>query len=257
MTDVQGKAAGEEPVFEETDVVLSELSPTLAVFLFGGTNVGEGLRGVRTHLRLGEKEGAAHTLAITSCIAGDGKTSVAIGLAATYAHAGQKVLLIDADLRRRDVCSMLGIEAAPGLAEWLEARRDVLPIRRITPGGFHLLAPGLGQCRPALLGSPRLTQLLTAAESLFDLVILDCAPLLPVADTLQLRDRVGGFLLVVRARHSPREAVPRATALLGSSRVRGIVLNAYRSSLPSRRGYHYGYGSSYGYAPRYREDPQE
>jgi non-specific protein-tyrosine kinase len=217
--------------------------------------VGEGLRGVRARLRLGEAGEQVRTLAVTSCVAGDGKTSVAIGLAAACAHAGQRVLLIDADLRRRDVCPMLGIEAAPGLAEWLEAGRDVLSVRRISPGGFHLLASGIADCRPEMLGTPRMTQLLGAVERHYDLVVLDCAPLIPVADTLALRDRVAGFLLVVRARHSPREAVRHATELLGRGRCIGVVLNAYRSRLRARRGYHYGYGSSYGYGPQYRVGP--
>ena len=255
MSERQDEAALADLVFTETNVVLTHVPPALAVFMFGGSNVGEGLRGVRTHLRLGKEADQIHSLAVTSCIAGDGKTSVAIGLGATYAHAGQRVLLIDADLRRRDISPALGIEQAPGLAEWLESGRDVLPIRRVAPGGFHVLSSGLVPCRPELLGSPRLTHLLRTVERHFDVVLLDCAPLLPVADSLALRDRVGGFLLVVRARHSPLEAVVRTTALLGRGRIVGIVLNAYRSRLPARRGYHYGYGSSYGYAPHYRETP--
>jgi non-specific protein-tyrosine kinase len=242
-------------VFEETNVVLSSVPPTLSVFLFPGSNVGEGLRGVRARLRLGEAGEPVRTLGVTSCIAGDGKTSVAIGLAATCAHAGQRVLLIDADLRRRDVCPMLGIAGTPGLAEWLEAGQEVMPLRRVAPGGFYLLASGLAPCRPELLGSTRMTRLLKVVERHFDLVVLDCAPLIPVADTLALRERVGGFLLVVRVRHSPREAVLHAMELVGRHRFIGIVLNAYRSQLPPRRGYHYGYGSSYGYAPHYRESP--
>jgi non-specific protein-tyrosine kinase len=255
MSGSQGEAAVAEPVFEETDIVLSDLPPTLSVFLFGGSNVGEGLRGVRARLRLGKKGEQIRTLAVTSCIASDGKTTVAIGLAAAYAQAGQRVLLIDADLRRRDVCPMLGIESVPGLAEWLETGQSVLPLRRVAPGGFHVLAAGVAPCRPELLGSTRLTDLLRTVERHFELVIVDSAPLLPVADSLALRDRVGGFLLVVRARRSPREGVLRATALLGRRRIVGMILNAYRSSIPTRRGYHYGYGSSYGYAPRYRENP--
>jgi non-specific protein-tyrosine kinase len=218
--------------------------------------VGEGLRGVRARLRLGEAGERVRTLAVTSCVAGDGKTSVAIGLAATCAHAGQRVLLIDADLRRRDVCPMLGIEGAPGLAEWLETGCDVMPVRRVSPGGFYVLASGLDACRPEMLGTTRMTELLGAAERLYDLVVLDCAPLIPVADTLALRDRVAGFLLVVRARHSPREAVLHATELLGRRRCIGVVLNAYRSRLSARRGHHYGYGSSYGYGPQYPMAPQ-
>jgi hypothetical protein len=61
--------------------------------------------------------------------------------------------------------------------------------------------------------------------------------------------------MVVRTRHSPREAVSRAVALLGRSRILGMVMNAHHALLPMRRGYSYGYGSSYRYGSRYRRQP--
>jgi succinoglycan biosynthesis transport protein ExoP len=251
MSGHQGQAADLEPVFEESAVALSDVPSSTAAFLFGGGHVGEGLRAAGTRIRLGDKEKRIRSLAVVSSIEADGKTSVALGLAAACARAGQRVLLIDADLRQREICARLGIRPWPGLAEWLESRQDKLPVRQVGLAGFYLLAAGIAPCRPELLGSPRLSRLLSAAENHFDLVILDCAPLLPVADSLALRDLVNGFLMVVRARHTPREAVSRGAALLGPKKIVGVIMNAYRSRLPMRRGYHYGHGSSYRYGPSY------
>ena len=90
-------------------------------------------------------------------------------------------------------------------------------------------------------------RLLRAAERVFDIVIVDSAPLMPVADTLALRAHVGGFLVVARSRHTPREKVARAVSLLGEKRVFGVVLNGYVSHLPG--------SSRYKYAHKYGQHP--
>jgi Mrp family chromosome partitioning ATPase len=251
MSGRHDEAGGPEPTFEESTVTLADVPPATAAFLFGGSHIGEGLRAAGTRIRLGDREKRVRSLAVVSSIEADGKTSVAMGLAAACAHAGPRVLLIDADLRQREICARLGIAPCPGLAEWLEGRQDRLLVRRVGPAGFHLLSAGMTPCRPELLGSPRLSRLLSSAERQFDLIILDCAPLLPVADSLALRDQVSCFLMVVRARHTPREAVSRGVALLGPNRIVGVIMNAHRSRLPTRRGYHYAHGSSYRYGPSY------
>jgi Mrp family chromosome partitioning ATPase len=132
-------APGVEPVFAETDVALGDVPPTIAAFLSVESQVGEGLRAVGTRLRLGLKGRQFRTLALTSTVAGDGKTSVALGLAAAIANAGQRVLLIDADLRRRDIGATLGLPPVAGLAEWLENAQSVLPVRKVVGVGFHVL----------------------------------------------------------------------------------------------------------------------
>lgn len=251
VIDLQRQADDAEPVLEESNVVLSDISPVTSTFLFGGTYIGEGLRAVWTRLRITGEKRRIRSVAVVSSNEGDGKTSVALGLAAAAANAGHKTLLVDADLRRRQANVLLGLDPLSGLAEWLEHGQRVLPVRRLAPGGFHLLSAGTAPCRPELLSSPRMTRLLKTVEGLFDLIILDCAPVLPVADSLALRDQVSGFLLVVRARHSPREGVARVVSLLGKRRILGTLMNAYVSRLPMRKGYHYGYGSSYRYGPRY------
>lgn len=231
-----------EPVLAESDVALGSLNPTTASFLSGDSRVGEGLRGVGTHLRFGDQGRWLRSLAVVSSLQSEGKTSISVGLAAAFARAGRKVLVIDADLRRRDVCPVLGIKPERGLAEWLESGQDPLLVRRVVQAGFHVLAAGLAPCRPELLGSPRLASLLSAAERAFDPVILDCAPLLTVADSLALRGPVGGFVMVVKARQTPRDAVVRAAALLQRDRLLGVILNGEGGLVSRRRGYRYGYG---------------
>ena len=234
-----------EPVLAESDIASGDVSPTTASFLAGESDVGEGLRALGTQLRLKRKDERLRTLAVVSSIPGEGKTSVALGLAAAFARLGGKVLLIDADLRRRDLCPLLGIEPTPGLAEWLEEGLEFVPVRQVAPAGFYVLAAGLVPCRPELLGSPPMPRLLAAAERGFDPVILDCAPLLSVADSLELSDSVAAFLMVVRTRYTPRGAVRRAASLLKPEKLVGMVLNAESSGLSKRRGY--GYGHGYGY----------
>jgi capsular exopolysaccharide synthesis family protein len=249
----EGGAAAAEPVFAEGEIALGDVSPITAAFLSTVSDVGEGLRAVGTLLRLGFKGKQFRTLAVTSVVEGDGKTSVTVGLGAALANAGQRVLLIDADLRRRSVAPMLAVPPGVGLAEWLEGSPSALPTRRIADAGFHLLSAGVRAGRPELLGARRMTDLLNAAQRRFDIVILDCAPLLPVSDSLGLKEQVDGFLMVVRARHTPRKAVGRAIALLGRRRVAGLVMNAFRSRIPMHRGYGYG---SYHYGSHYKAYPK-
>ena len=190
-----------------------------------------------------------HTMAVTSCAEGDGKTSVALGLAATLPRraSGRWSSTPTSGDGTRPRCSESSRPA--GLAEWLEAQRRA-PFRslRIAPTG---LPPRLGGRRPRagpeLLGSSRMLRLLSALERRFDRIILDCAPVLPVADTLALSDRVGGFILVVRSQHTQRESLVRVASLLGVDRLLGLILNGYVE--PAARGtpaYGYGYGQGYG-----------
>ena len=240
------QASVDGPIFEDAELRLTEASPATCAFLSGTTSVAEGLRTVAMRLRLDSRAGATRTLAISSAVEGEGKTSVALGLAAAFAQAGDKVLLIDADLRRRSASVALGLRPSPGLAEWLEAVTPVLPVRKVLPVGFDFLSAGEADCRPQQLGSARMLRLLKAAERRFEVILIDSAPLLPVADTLALRAQVEGFLLVARSRRTTRDAVARTVSLLGRERVLGVVLNGYVSHLADASQYKYGYK----YAPR-------
>ena len=250
-TEAAGRAF---PGFEEKTRPLPALDPAAAAFLARGTAVVEGIRSLATRLRVIENERPLHAIGLVSTIAEEGKTLIALGLASALAReGGRRVLLIEADLRQRRIRNYLGINPEPGLAEWLERGDRRVPVLRLLPGEFGLLPAGVVPCAPELLGSPRMATLVEAARQQFDVVMLDCAPLAPVADSLAVQDLVDGFLFVVRARHCPRASVVRARNLLRADKIIGTVLNDEHLLLPTQDsyGYHYGRGA---YSPYGRYD---
>jgi TonB family protein len=247
ITTEAGRSASRAfPGFEERTRPLLAVEPAAAAFLARGSSVVESFRSLATRLRVLENERPLRTIAVVSAVAAEGKTLVSLGLASAFAGDGsRRVLLIEADLRQRRIRNYLGINPEPGLAEWLDRGERRVPVLRLFPGEFGLLAAGVAPCAPELLASPRMTMLVEAARQQFDVVLLDCAPLGPVADTLALQDLVDGFLFVVRSRHCPRQSVLRAGALLKPEKIVGTVLNDERLLLPTEDsyGYQYGYGS--------------
>jgi capsular exopolysaccharide synthesis family protein len=180
-------------------------------------------------------------LGMVSAVAGEGKSTLVLGLMTALAgDPDRRTLLIEADLRRPSLERYLGIPRTPGLAEWLDGSSDTLPVRRLDPMGFHLVSAGLVPLRrPELLGGPRMQGLIQQVRSQFDYVLVDCPPLTPVADAVIFQDLVDGFLFVVRARHAPREAIQRAVARLKPGRVAGLIFNDQKELL--RSYYTYGY----------------
>ena len=113
-------------------------------------------------------------------------------------------------------------------------------MRSVDPGGFFLLSAGAVPLeRPEDLGSPRMDDLLKAARSRFDLVVLDATPILPVADVMLIQDLVDGLLLVVRSRMTPRAAIHDALGRVRADKVIGVVLNDQREYRDSYMAYAY------------------
>jgi capsular exopolysaccharide synthesis family protein len=210
--------------------------------------VGEELRLLRSRLRLGGKPGTARCLAVTSALPDEGKSTLALGVAAAFAReVGRRVLLLEADVRKPTVSLTLGLPPADGLCEWLNGGLDKVPVRRIKPLGFSVLVAGQTPLeRPESLGSPLMDALLRAARSAFDDVIVDVPPLLPVADTVLMQDLIDGFLFIVRSRATPREILVAALERLGPEKIVGVVLNDHREYGHAYSSYVYGrYGMAH------------
>jgi len=179
---------------------------------------------------------SARCIGLVSATAGEGKTTLSIGLAFGLAlEPERRVLLIEADMRKSAIEGNLGLPSTSGLSEWLTSFDSSLPLRWVTPPGFALLSRGatpLG--RRELLGSKRMASLLHAARQEFDFVIVDCPPLSSLPDAALLQDLLDGFLFVVRAGHTPRERLVRAVGKLNTARILGTVLNGQREILPNR-----------------------
>jgi Mrp family chromosome partitioning ATPase len=169
-------------------------------------------------------------IGVVSALGGEGKTTVALGLAVALAQEpGRRVLFVECDLRHASAERYLGLPAVPGLSVWLRTRSGEVCLRRVVPAGFELLSAGLAtNVRLDLDSVDHVANLLRSAGQEFDWVVVDCPPLAPVADSLLLQDTLDGFLLVVRARRTPREAVTKALSLLKPGRVQGLIFNDHR-----------------------------
>jgi len=246
--DFGGSRPGREEMFgfeeEVARVPTESLNPVMATVLASSSVVAEEFRVLRSRVRAVGEERPFRCVGILSGASGEGKTTVSIGLALAMAHEpGCRVLVIEADLRRPSLDARLELPRADGLGEWLESKSATIPVRRVMPYGFSLLSAGRSSWeRPEMLGSTRMARLLEAARQSFDFIVVDCPPLAPVADSVMLQDMVDGFLLVVRARHSPSEVILRALSRLKEDRIQGVVFNAHKSVLPKY------YNDSYGYA---------
>jgi capsular exopolysaccharide synthesis family protein len=170
-------------------------------------------------------------IAVTSPVAGDGKTTTSINLARTLAQSSDsRVLLIDADLRRGSLGEQLGISRAssPGLAGMIAdplCRLEGVVRRR--PGlSFALLPAGVCPAMPyEALRSPRVGELLSEARERFDYVLVDTPPVVPVADLRVISEWVDGIFLVVSAHVTPRGLLDEALSAMDPDKFVGIIYN--------------------------------
>lgn len=240
----------ELPVFEEEDLVPSPPTPVTEMVLDESSLPGEQFRLLGARLRALGRDRRLRRIGVVAASQGEGKTTVAVGLARSLAVDGQhRVLLVELDLRRPAIDRALGLfPPEVGLRQYLEGQSGAtVTVRRPEAGGFWVLSAGEGTLsRPEVLTSPRMVALLKSAERVFDYTVVDCPPLMPVADAVVFQDHIDGFVFVVRARHSPRETVQRAADLLKPERICGVVMNGHHDILPSYREYagrRYGYES--------------
>lgn len=239
-TDTGRDAAGSSLAFESTSEYVPEGATPAGVALTDDPRAAEELRLLRVKVRTLGQERSLRCVGLASASPGEGKSTLAIGLAYAFAQEPARVLVVEADLRKPALEKYLGLRHATGLGEFLGTSVGKIPVRRIEPQGFDLLSAGRLKLPGAeLLGVPRMDALLKLARSVYDFVIVDCPPLLPVADSLLLQDLLDGFLLVVRARHSPRETILKAVSRLKPDRLRGIVFNDHREILSRYYGYAY------------------
>lgn len=193
------------------------------------------------------ESGKLSSLVITSAQAQDGKSTVALNLATALAEQGKRrVLLIEGDLHHPSLTDRLGLPVSAGLAQCLEASLDPLSaLRRVEPLGLYFLPAGQPEGNPTeLLQSPALAKTFEKLRPCFDWILVDTPPSVPLTDTLSFRDCADACLLVVRADHTPRNAVEAAIARVGKQHLIGILLNASEEveKLYSAYGKNYGAG---------------
>jgi len=214
----------------------------------------EAFRTMRTTLAFSGQD--IERIAVTSAEPSDGKTTVLANLATTYAQAGKKTLLVDADLRRPGLTKMFEMRGTGGLSEILRGDDDIATMcaERVRASGVEcldVLACGPRPANPAeLLSSTRLADVLGWAESKYDQVLIDCPPILAASDAAIVGQLTEGLILGVQPDKNHRRLVLRAVSGLAAVGVNilGIVANKIDSEKNKGYGYGgYGYGYSYGY----------
>ncbi|HYS78443.1 MAG TPA: CpsD/CapB family tyrosine-protein kinase [Candidatus Dormibacteraeota bacterium] len=224
------------------------LDPRLVSLVAPASFEAEHYRTLRARLESRQEGKAPQILAVTSAAIGDGKTTTAINLAGALAQARDaRVLLVDADLRRPSVGLQLGLseERSAGLSDAiLDAGRSLQSVvRRRPPLSLGILTAGSTPPAPyEVLKAPRLGALFDEARRLFDYIVVDTPPLIPVPDCRLIARWVDGLLMVVAAHRTPRKLVEEGLNLIEPSKIVGLVFNGDRRTPSGYYGYYHAYG---------------
>ena len=204
----------------------------------------EAYRALRTSVQFLGVERPLKVIQVTSPGAGEGKSTAVANLAVTLAEAGRKVVVVDCDLRRPRVHEFFGASGEVGLTTLLLASGDPSTAFHQVEPNLMLLASGPVPPNPSeLLAGARIAHILEILKSRFDVVLLDCPPILPVTDAAVLAPRADGTLLIVRAGRTRRRHLVRAVHLLEQMQapLLGVAVNHVKTDTPSDYGYGYGY----------------
>lgn len=186
-------------------------------------------------------------VAVSSAMPGEGKTFVSANLAYVFAKQHERrVLLIDADLRQSTMSALLGTPSFPGLSDYIADNRSLEEvIHRGDQQNLFFLPSGRADQHPGeLIASHKLQQLIEMLRPLFDWIVIDTPPVIPVSDASILAGLCDGVLLVVNAGSTDVDLASRAKTEFKSETLLGVVLNrCAEGGAEYYKGHSYGYGS--------------
>ena len=217
----------------------------------------EMLRNLRTSLYFNLTEAENKAVMITGPSPGVGKSFISVNLATTCALAGQKVLLIDADMRRGYLHRYISKSNNNGLSEYLSGQKsigDVITASHID--NLDVITRGQTPPNPSeLLHHQRLQELISSCGQSYDLILFDTPPVLAVTDAKIVGQSAGNTLLVCRFYKTSQREIQHALAQLqrDGAKVTGAVLNGVEKRLSNYYGYGGYYGYGYGYTYKTRE----
>lgn len=241
----------------------------------------EAYKTIRTNLSFLLTANGSNMITVTSPNAGEGKSTTAVNLAIAFSQLGDKVLIVDADMRRASLHKKLKLENKTGLSNVLAG--FISADEAIHPINDNLDALTAGQLPPnpsELLGSARFKEFMAEISEKYSYVIIDTPPVNIVSDTLLIAPQTAGMVLVVRDEFTYNDAIKRALSAIEFANINilGAILNGAHPKESRRyhyrkygykkyRGYNYyrgysgyhgysGYGG-YGYGPKPAEVPEK
>ena len=223
-----------------TAVYEGSVDPRVVSFTEPGSAAAEQFR--LLHLRLDRLrvQRPLGVVALTSAVAGEGKTMTAANLAACATRRGRRVALVDCDLRRPRIAAIFGLEdEGPGLATVLAGAAPIENAIRPGPERLALVPAGEAHDDPGgLFAGDGLRRALDALRERFDEIYLDLPPALPFADAMAAAGAADGVVVVVRNAETRAELVEEAVGCLQGARLLGCVLTACEEGAAAYRSYY-------------------
>lgn len=199
----------------------------------------EAYQSLRTNIEFSSLEQPLHTMLITSADGTAGKSAALANLAVVMAQAGDRVIVVDGDLRRPQQHEIFGVANNKGLSNWL-TERGAPPLQKTTIDNLQVLTAGAVVANPvALLSAKRLAEALAELHPLADYVLCDAPPVLAVTDAALWASQVDGVLLLINAGGTKREDAQRAKAVLEKVQARivgAVLLNADKAAVMAGYG---------------------
>lgn len=232
--------------------ILKGMTPANYLLAKPLSSFAESLRKLRASILFSKVGEPVKVIAVTSSLPGEGKTTTTFCLARTLATSGAKVVVVDCDLRQSAISQFLKEPASIGLLEVLNGVATLDQAVITDESGAHILPLAKSAYTPRdVLGSSAMHKLLQDLRDRYEIVLLDTAPLLAIADTRILAPHADAVVMLVRWKKTPVKAVQSALALLQGTRafIAGVALTQMDLKAQSR----YGYGDSYYYYANYRK----
>ena len=231
--NIEKKEDGEPGISKDTEKIEEEMPEIKSIELITHfspeSNISENYRSIRTTLLLSSADSKLKYLVVSSPLPEEGKTATNANLAVTFAQAGKKVLIVDADLRKPRQHRIFKIKNINGLTNYLSGDVELKQLVKATQvSNLWLINSGPVPPNPVeLLSSEKMAGLIDYLKQYFDYIFFDTPPLLPVSDAVVLGPKTDGLILVVWGGKTTRDALKRAKEKLDIHNIRcaGVIIN--------------------------------
>lgn len=202
----------------------------------------ESYRSLRTKITRLQSSQGIKSVAISSAVSGEGKTISAVNLGICLAQLdSQRVLIVDADIRTAGMSELMGIADRPGLSEVLNKKCDFYKaVLSTSIPRLYMVGAGSPPCSAAdLFANSQWKEFIAQCNETFDMVVIDCPPILGLSDFDLISAGSDGVMLVVRAHKTKRETLTEINKHLQGKKVLGVLLNGQEKRQSNYYGYHY------------------
>jgi len=203
--------------------------------------VAQSYKMLRTNINYMNKEGKYKVYMITSSVPGEGKSTTISNLAVSFAQVGQKVLLVDTDLRCGAIHGILNVNQSPGLTDYLSTSIDLAEVIQPAQGieNLDVIATGLRPPYPSeLLTSEKLKNMIDVTRTFYDVVLIDAPPILFVSDATEIAQSADGLILVVAANKTQKNEILNAKKAMDKVGVKIIGVAITKSNNKQKGSYY-------------------